>query len=75
MTSLLLIPLLLLSADEPKWELSTENTGVKIYGRKRSSQTTHLTPTTPNLWLLFNAVRELCPRVVKAQTRADRYLR
>ncbi len=35
MTSLLLIPLLLLSADEPKWELSTENTGVKIYGRKR----------------------------------------
>ena len=35
MTSLLLIPLMLLTADEPRWEFSTEDTGVKIYGRKR----------------------------------------
>ncbi len=35
MTCLLLISLLL-SADEPRWELSAEDTGVKVYGRKRA---------------------------------------
>jgi hypothetical protein len=36
MMSLLLIPLMVLSADEPKWELSTEDNGIKIYGRKKA---------------------------------------
>ncbi len=36
MTSILLIPLFLLTADEPRWELSTQDTGVKIYARKRA---------------------------------------
>ena len=35
MTSLLLIPLMLLAADEPRWELAAEETGLKVYGRKR----------------------------------------
>lgn len=35
MTSLVLIPLLLLGADEPRWKLSAEDDGVKIYGRER----------------------------------------
>ncbi len=36
MTSLLLIPLMVLAADELKWELSTEDNGIKIYGRKKA---------------------------------------
>jgi len=35
MTSLLLIPLMLLAADEPRWELAAEETGLKVYARKR----------------------------------------
>lgn len=35
MTSLLLLPLLYLSAEEPRWEFSTENSGIKVYARKR----------------------------------------
>ncbi len=35
MISLALVPLLFLSADEPKWELSAEESGVKVYGRKK----------------------------------------
>lgn len=35
MTSLLLVPLMLLGADEPRWELATTTDGVKVYGRAR----------------------------------------
>lgn len=35
MTALLLVPMLLLGADEPRWELATDSDGVKVYGRKR----------------------------------------
>lgn len=35
MTSLVLIPLLLLSADEPRWKLAAEDDGIKVYGRER----------------------------------------
>lgn len=35
MTSILLLPLLVLGADEPRWELAAETEGVKVYGRKR----------------------------------------
>lgn len=35
MTSLLLIPLVVLGIDEPRWELAAEAEGVKVYGRKR----------------------------------------
>jgi hypothetical protein len=35
MTSLVLIPLLLLGADEPRWKLAAEDDGIKVYGRER----------------------------------------
>ena len=35
MTSLLLVPLLILCVDEPRWELAADSDGVKVYGRKR----------------------------------------
>lgn len=35
MTSLLLIPLVVLGIDEPRWEFAAEAEGVKVYGRKR----------------------------------------
>ena len=63
MTSLLLIPLMLLSADEPRWELSAEDTGVKIYGRKhgdseiREMKAMGLIDATPQE--IWSAVRDL----------------
>jgi hypothetical protein len=36
MISLLVLQLLVLSADEPKWELSAEEKGFKIYGRAKA---------------------------------------
>jgi hypothetical protein len=36
MTALLLIPLLIVTADEARWELAADSDGVKVYGRKRS---------------------------------------
>lgn len=35
MTSLLLVPLLILGVDEPRWEIAADSDGVKVYGRKR----------------------------------------
>jgi hypothetical protein len=35
MTSFLLLPLLMLTADEPKWDLAKDDDGVKIYARKK----------------------------------------
>ena len=35
MTSLLLVPLLILGVDEPRWEMAADSDGVKVYGRKR----------------------------------------
>ena len=35
MTALLLIPLLLLGADEPRWELSAKDGDIRIFGRTR----------------------------------------
>ncbi|MBO0699662.1 MAG: hypothetical protein J2P46_14800 [Zavarzinella sp.] len=34
-----------------------------------------LSSTTPNLWLFFNVVREVCPRVAKGVSRPEKYLR
>ncbi len=36
MTHLFLLPLLLLNADEPRWELAADTSGVKVYGRKKA---------------------------------------
>jgi Polyketide cyclase / dehydrase and lipid transport len=35
MISLILVPLMVLSADEPRWELASSADGVKVYGRAR----------------------------------------
>lgn len=35
MTTLVLIPLMLLAADEPRWKLDAEEEGIKIYGRAK----------------------------------------
>ncbi len=35
MNSLLLLPLLVLAADEPRWELSATDEGIRIFGRKK----------------------------------------
>jgi hypothetical protein len=46
-----------------------------IHGRSRPKTSVPLSPTTPNLWLFFNVVREICGRVVKGAGRAESYLR
>jgi hypothetical protein len=46
-----------------------------IHGRSRPKTSVPLSSTTPNLWLFFNAVREICGRVVKDAGRAESYLR
>ena len=35
MTKLLLLPMLFLNANEPRWELAADSDGVKVYGRQR----------------------------------------
>ncbi|MBL8918716.1 MAG: SRPBCC family protein [Myxococcaceae bacterium] len=35
MTKLLLLPMVFLSANEPRWELAASSDGVKVYGRQR----------------------------------------
>jgi hypothetical protein len=35
MTKLLLLPIFLLNANEPRWELAADSDGVKVYGRQR----------------------------------------
>ena len=46
-----------------------------IHGRSRPKASVDLSSTTPNLWLFFNVVREVCPRVVKDSSRPEKYLR
>jgi hypothetical protein len=46
-----------------------------IQGRSRPKASVPLSSTTPNLWLFFSVVREVCGRVVKAAGRAESYLR
>jgi hypothetical protein len=46
-----------------------------IQGRSRQKASVDLSSTTPNLWLFFNLVRELCPRAVKDASRPEKYLR
>jgi hypothetical protein len=46
-----------------------------IHGRSRPKASVDLSSTTPNLWLFFNVVREVCPRVVKDSARPESYLR
>jgi hypothetical protein len=46
-----------------------------IHGRSRPKESVDLSSTTPNLWLFFNVVREVCPRVVKDASRPEKYLR
>jgi hypothetical protein len=46
-----------------------------IHGRSRPKGSVDLSSTTPNLWLFFNVVREVCPRVVKDSARPESYLR
>lgn len=35
MTTLVLLPMLLLTADEPRWKLDAEDDGIKVYGRAK----------------------------------------
>ncbi len=46
-----------------------------VHGRSRPKASVDLSSTTPNLWLFFNVVREVCPRVVKDSARPESYLR
>jgi hypothetical protein len=48
---------------------------LNIYGRSRPKTSVPLSSTTPNLWLFFNVVREICGRVVKGESRSESYLR
>jgi hypothetical protein len=46
-----------------------------IHGKSRPKVSVPLSSTTPNLWLFFTVVREVCGRVVKGAGRAESYLR
>lgn len=43
--------------------------------RRSGKASVDLSSTTPNLWLFFNVVREVCPRVAKGVSRPEKYLR
>jgi hypothetical protein len=46
-----------------------------IHRRSGPKASADLSSTTPNLWLFFNLVREICPRAVKDSSRPEKYLR
>src|SRR5262249_17280150 len=48
---------------------------LEVHGRSRTKTSVPLSSTTPNLWVFFNVVQEICGRVVKGAGRAEKYLR
>jgi hypothetical protein len=60
---------------EFQYDLNQAIIVLDIHGRSRPKTSVPLSSTTPNLWLFFNVVREVCGRVVKGASRAESYLR
>jgi len=60
---------------EFQYDLNRALIVLDIHGRSRPKASVPLSSTTPNLWLFFNVVREVCGRVVKGVGRAESYLR